>query len=231
MTEWMVAPCLDVLLGQVNRAAPRRSKRSDGSIGDAAHAARTSQHNPLKLPFCGTPLVRARDFTHDPANGFDAGAFANKLTRSGDPRIKYVIWNWQIWYPNGGWKKYTGTNGHETHCHLSVTDAPNIMDLNAWRVEGYWTSVVDLPPATPPPGRRNLREGDVGADVWGLAVGLNRVFPGYKATPIDLDAVPKNQRFGPKTKSAVLEFQENSNLARDGIVGPQTWRALARYSI
>ena len=43
---WIVAPSLDALLAQLNALAPGRSRASDGSIGDAAHAARTSNHNP-----------------------------------------------------------------------------------------------------------------------------------------------------------------------------------------
>ena len=42
---WRVARSLDVLLGQLNALAPERSKASDGSIGDAAHASRSSDHN------------------------------------------------------------------------------------------------------------------------------------------------------------------------------------------
>src|SRR5262245_33953750 len=43
---WRVAQCLLTLLGQVDELAPKRSRRCDGTIGDAAHAARTSDHNP-----------------------------------------------------------------------------------------------------------------------------------------------------------------------------------------
>ncbi|MEK7528590.1 MAG: peptidoglycan-binding domain-containing protein [Patescibacteria group bacterium] len=32
--------------------------------------------------------------------------------------------------------------------------------------------------------------------------------------------------FGPKTQSAVIDFQKNNRLETDGIVGPQTWNAL-----
>ena len=39
-TAWRIAKSLDTLLAQLNALAPHRSKLSDGSIGDAAHATR-----------------------------------------------------------------------------------------------------------------------------------------------------------------------------------------------
>jgi hypothetical protein len=47
---WRVARSLEVLLGQFNAACPGRSKASDGSIGDAAHATRDSDHKPWYGP-------------------------------------------------------------------------------------------------------------------------------------------------------------------------------------
>lgn len=38
---------------------------------------------------------------------------------------------------------------------------------------------------------------------------------------------PVDGKFGPKTQSAVVQFQRDQNLAaKDGIVGPVTWRQL-----
>ena len=38
--------------------------------------------------------------------------------------------------------------------------------------------------------------------------------------------VPADGKFGPKTEAAVRRFQRRRNLVPDGIVGPNTWRAL-----
>ena len=117
---WRVARSLDVLLAQINAAHPRRSKISDGSIGNTAHSSRVSDHNPDP-----SGVVRARDFTHDPSAGFDAGAFANRILRAQDPRLKYVISNGHIGSGRlgiqpGVWRPYYGPNAHTLHVHVSV---------------------------------------------------------------------------------------------------------------
>jgi hypothetical protein len=50
--------------------------------------------------------------------------------------------------------------------------------------------------------------------------GLNVLQSAYKELTVD-------GRFGPKTLERVYEFQQKAYLARDGIVGPQTWLALS----
>lgn len=136
---WRVARSLDVLLGQVNEAAPRRSKVSDGAIGDAAHASRDSDHNPW-ISKAGKGVVTARDFTHDPAGGLDCDALAAALVRSRDPRIKYIIWNRRILSGARGpspwvWRPYSGTNPHSKHLHLSVeSTSDRFDDARGWAI-------------------------------------------------------------------------------------------------
>ena len=124
--RWRVAESLNTLLKQVNTMAPSRSKASDGSIGDAAHATRSSDHNPWIVD-AGIGVVSARDITHDAAHGCDANVLAEKIRAARDPRVKYIIWNRRIASssPIGGvaaweWRRYTGANGHTHHVHLSV---------------------------------------------------------------------------------------------------------------
>jgi hypothetical protein len=120
VTVWRVARSLDTLLSQVNSAAPTRSRVSDGSIGDAKHASRSSDHNPWVI-LNGIGVVTARDFTHDPQH-FDAHKFAEMLKRSGDRRLKYIISNSRIWNPSisNQWRPYRGVNPHDRHIHVSV---------------------------------------------------------------------------------------------------------------
>src|SRR5215472_9581086 len=62
--QWRVAKSLARLRTQINDAFPQRSKSSDGTIGDAAHASRSSDHNPWIVDD-GIGVVSAFDVTHD----------------------------------------------------------------------------------------------------------------------------------------------------------------------
>ncbi len=120
--SWRVAESLKKLRDQINQMAPNRSKASDGTIGDAAHATTNSDHNPhVKDGSIG--VVTALDITHDPDDGCDAQKIVDALVKSKDQRIKYIIWNKRIisssvqpWV----WRAYTGKNPHSKHFHLSV---------------------------------------------------------------------------------------------------------------
>lgn len=114
---WREALSLVTLLKQVNLAYPNRNKASDGAIGDAAHAATASDHNPNPAG-----VVCARDFTHDPSHGFDAHALADRLLANRHSSLKYIISNGRIAGAWTGWKwtKYSGSDPHDTHIHISV---------------------------------------------------------------------------------------------------------------
>lgn len=76
-----------------------------------------------------------------------------------------------------------------------------------------------VPPVIPKPvARPTLRRGNTGGDVTYLQALLNRMFASYSKLAVDGD-------FGPATESVVREVQRRSNLAVDGVVGPDTWRA------
>lgn len=125
---------LKTLLAQINKLAPKRSKISDGWIGDKAHMARHSDHNPEPD---GT--VDARDFTNDPSGGCDMRKVCDAIAASRDPRISYMICNGQIMNGHTGkqpwvWRKYTGTNGHYHHGHISVLDEGQD-DTTPWKIE------------------------------------------------------------------------------------------------
>lgn len=140
---WRVAKSLDVLLKQLNERYPGRSTASDGSIGDAAHQATKSDHNPNPKG-----VVHARDFTHDPDGGLDIAELAQALVASRDPRIKYIIVNAKIISGDAGpspWvpRDYKGVNAHRHHLHLSVKDTPALYDdTTPWDLDRAGAPVV-----------------------------------------------------------------------------------------
>ena len=139
---WRTARSLDTLRSQFNAAFPGRSKSSDGWLGDTAHAARKSDHNPNTAG-----VVQALDITHDPANGVDSYALAETLRLNRDRRIKYVISNRRIFGSDDGvrlkqvkgpawtWRPYDGPNAHSQHVHVSVSDDPALYDATEpWNI-------------------------------------------------------------------------------------------------
>jgi hypothetical protein len=136
-TSWRAADSLQKLLTQINARWPQRKKKSDGIIGDSAHQARDSDHNPwVKDGSVG--VVTAIDITHDPVSGCDAERIVQSLLASRDRRIKYIIWNRRIasatvapWV----WRPYTGRNPHTMHFHLSVVSNKSLYDAqNEWAI-------------------------------------------------------------------------------------------------
>lgn len=217
---WRLARALVQLEAEVNAKYPNRRKGSDGSIGDEAHQARSSDHNAWIHDPSGVRICSAIDLTHDPASGFDSYSFAEWLRTRRDPRVKYVISNRRIFSSEVApwqWRRYTGSNPHDHHVHISVQeDAAHYDDPRSWGIADI--SLAVSPPAQQPkPQPRALRLGDTGDDVKALQIRLaNRGL----TLKVDGD-------FGPKTEAAVEVFQKNHGLYADGIVGPQTWKALA----
>ncbi len=118
---WRLAPALDQLFDEANALWPKRSKASDGTIGDAAHSARVSQHNPDAGKSSpgdpGLPTVDAADIT---TAGLDKARVIKALIS--DSRVWYVIHDGVIWSRTYGFKarRYIGSNPHRAHIHVSL---------------------------------------------------------------------------------------------------------------
>lgn len=112
---WTLAPSAERAVEEADEIAPHRSRASDGSIGDAAHAARDSFHN----PYGG--FVDAVDITHDPAGGFDAHHHADHVVASQPDHLDHIISNRRIASAAKGWvwRPYTGSNPHDKHIHIA----------------------------------------------------------------------------------------------------------------
>lgn len=129
-----LVPALATLRDQFNRRYPNRSKLSDGWIGDPAHAARASYHNPDKNGW-----VHALDVTHDPKNGVDIDRITDELVASNDNRILELIANGLYWsYKNRRWVKYNGSNPHRKHFHITVKPGlATALDGRAWGLASF----------------------------------------------------------------------------------------------
>lgn len=216
--DWRVAKALSELKSEVNLRWPDRSIESDGAIGDAAHASRSSDHNPWIEDPPGPNVVSAIDIMHDPAHGFDSYAFAEWLRQGHDDRIKYVISNSRIFSSEVSpwqWRAYHGSNPHDHHVHISVIDKKGLFDnIRTWNVAGAYIPPSGMPAPKPLPPL--IRKGSHGDAVVLAQRELNRA--GFK---LALDG-----QFGPATEAAVKVFQTHSGIRSDGIIGPQTWKAI-----
>jgi hypothetical protein len=108
-------PAALAVLRQATAIAPKRKKLSDGLLPSAAHLKQSpdSDHN----------TGYAVDLTHDPANGIDCAIIFQELKK--DSRVKYLIFNKKIWSKvraKEGDRKYTGSNPHMKHLHISIND-------------------------------------------------------------------------------------------------------------
>jgi hypothetical protein len=125
--SWKLAPALDALFDEVNREWPNRSKSSDGTIGDASHSARKSEHNPNREPGDDVPdgYVTAADITKA---GLDMPRLLKALI--GDHRVWYVIHDGRIYSRTYDWvaRTYTGSNPHTHHVHVSLRQTKSACD-------------------------------------------------------------------------------------------------------
>lgn len=209
--SWFVAPCLEKLRAEVDARWPKRSKTSDGSVGDTSHNRRKSDHNPDHVG-----CVKARDFDKD---GIDAPALAEHIRDIGAGGFDaleggYVIWNRRIagTHTSWRWHAYDGANPHTSHIHVSCADArSNYRSTREWGIAGIgkkpapkrdrWLGLTN-PPMT-------------GEDVKGVQRALKKA-----GAMVLVDG-----EYGPGTANAVGVFQRNRNIKERG-VGPKTWAAL-----
>ena len=117
-------PAAIAVLRQATALFPKRNKASDGLLPSAAHvkASPNSDHN--------TGL--AVDLTHDPKNGVDCAVIFENL--KDDVRVSYLIFSGKIWSRERreeGNRKYTGSNPHNKHLHISIRSS-HANDTSTW---------------------------------------------------------------------------------------------------
>lgn len=247
MTSWRLAKSLEKLRDQVNTAYPDRSKKSDGTIGDAAHAATKSEHNPD-----ANGVVRALDITDDQAHGLSASWLAEVLRASQDPRILYIISNRRIAssYAAGGqapwtWRPYNGLNAHQSHVHISVVAGKAADSTKAWAIDPQAkpapkpkpakSAPVKTAPAPRFPLPRGWYFGPQSGPVYSVSGMRQRRAdgkPGHRglqAWQARMAArgwtITADGRYGDQTERVARAFQAEKDLTVDGKIGAETWAA------
>ena len=114
-------PAAIAVLRQATALRPKRKKASDGLLPSAAHITQSpnSDHN----------TGYAVDLTHDPEHDIDCVKLFIELQE--DKRVKYLIFQERIWSQAKGVLKYTGSNPHNKHLHISIKDGHG-NDTSEW---------------------------------------------------------------------------------------------------
>lgn len=196
-----------------------------GWIGDAAHQAECSDHDPDSVG-----VVHAID---PMVTGTRAQTIVNQcLAHTSD--LQYVIHNRVIWESKTGWKarKYTGSNPHTDHVHISGKHGGSHegghtctgYDLTAQAANPTFDICPAPKPPTPKPpvkpsahapGTRTLKAAN--PDLSGDDVEFVQRFIGSK------HCGAPDRNYGPKTVAGVKWYQGMRVIHVDGEVGKQTF--------
>jgi hypothetical protein len=156
--NWQLADSVESFIDQLDALYPNRDRRSDGSIGDLAHRARRSDHNPDSNGY-----VWAVDFDNNVAPGVDAWSICQMIAarvKSGqEKRVKYLVSGdprgantdlifskkWFVW----AWRKKDSNDHRGHHGHISgVSSIPFRTDRSNWF--GKVTPEQPIPPVPTP---------------------------------------------------------------------------------
>lgn len=225
MANWYLTPALTKYRDEVNKRYPKRDKATDGTIGDPAHAARVSQHNPDK-----DGSVDAWDMDKD-LNGAQSDEREIEFLKLHFQRHDAAhLWihNRQIALRSNGWKRetYRGTNPHTGHVHWESQQATE-NSTKPWII-----IAPPKPPTVPGPNPVNLPKWTLGARVLKLntpqfkgtdVLFVQEFIGSWEDTKGNEIPVIKDGVFGPNTNNAVRWYQNMRGIEVDGIVGPETW--------
>jgi hypothetical protein len=149
MASWILIAAGKSLMAEFDAIAPERDHASDGSIGNLAHAAEVSDHNPDETG--SVPIHDADHINEVHAIDVDSDLRTPGLTmeyvvqfillrcRSGaEKRLRYIIYNRRIWEADNGWKQraYTGASAHTEHAHFSFSYTTSLeASTVSWHLE------------------------------------------------------------------------------------------------
>lgn len=137
MGSWVLVPALESLRAEINTIAPNRSKTSDGTVGDSAHAGRSSDHNPDETGATPDEDSDSKNEVHgldvdkdlnlpgvtmqDVVDTIVGRCRRDNSDPANEARLKYVIFD-GYWWEAPDWERelYTGSNSHTEHAHFSA---------------------------------------------------------------------------------------------------------------
>jgi hypothetical protein len=236
MTTWYLNRFLTSWREAVNKKFPKRTKASDGTIGDLRHQAESfSEHNPDK-----DGSVDAWDMdvnvlgSSNPTGNAAELAELEKLIKAFQrlPESQLWIHNRQIanrdidnWRP----RPYHGVNPHDHHVHWQsksnmekVAVSANVLDnvvsaINSpYRLVAHTTSTVPKWPVS-----QSVSYDASDGEHYYLTVEKAQRRLKERGWKIAIDG-----HYGPATARIVSAFQKDKGLRADGKLGPKTWAAL-----
>lgn len=225
--SWYLAPALDRLRDEVNAKWPNRSKASDGTIGDASHSARTSDHNPN-----ARGSVNAMDITK---SGIDTDVLIAAAKKH--PSVRYIIHNRRIMNRDIGnfrSRPYSGSNPHTQHVHISLYQRRSAEESN--RSWGLGSASSSSAPSKPTEAGKLTVDGKWGKsttrrlqEVLGTPVDgiVSAQSSAYKASNPGLLS-GWDWRSKPGSSNVIAALQRKLGVNDDGRIGPDTIRALQR---
>lgn len=223
---WWLTSGLVTFAQQVNEVWPQRGA-TDGTVASRRHdeTSPTSDHRPT--PHTGPGVVRAIDVD---VTGDQGARLTSALQAGRDRRIRYVIFNWQIFtsYDTATrraweWGPYTGANGHITHVHLSAVPTADFDDAS-------WNLPLADEPWEDPMTWLPLREGDgIGdrehkrSDVAAVQATANLA----GVTP----KITEDGRYGAVTSAAFVQLGVADTGSRGQTFTGSMWGRLLRLAI
>ncbi len=229
---WYLNKFLTTWRAAVSKEYPSRSRKSDGTLGDARHAASVSEHNPDRDGSVDAWDMDVNLLGSSNAHGSareDAAVEKLKREFQAQPGAQLWIHNGVIANKDvGKWKRrrYYGANPHKQHVHWqSDPDYERRTFSGDLDEDIVVTAINDVRrlavPKTIPPWPKGSKPSYAATAPYALTVRKAQTRLKERGWKIATDGV-----YGPASARIVKAFQAEKKLKADAILGPVTWRAL-----